>query len=540
MRVLIRRFAEWGINGMVGNVINEGAAWKKLNDHFNQVSGLYIRDLFAADPQRFQKFSCEYGGLLLDYSKNRVTDVTLEGLVELAREADVEGWRDRLFRGEPVSTDGPRAVALHPVLRDDGHGPAAAARKTSEAAANKAQLYKLCEDVRAGRRAGFSGKPFRDVVCIGIGGSYLGPAMACRALKHLAREDLRVFFVTTVDACQMSEVLNEVNIEQTLFIVTSKTFTTQETLVNAARAKDWVRRRCGAGEAWRQHFVAVTANAAAAIEFGMPTDNVLTLWNTVGGRFSLWSAVGLPLAILLGSDRFEALLAGACSMDKHFAEASPMSNMPMILALLDIWYVNFYGASSRAVLPYDHALRWLPEYLQQLEMESNGKSVDRDGRALTYATAPVVWGKSGPEGQHAFYQLLHQGGRLVPSDFIITAKSAEPMPPHDDVLRANFLAQTHALMYGDGGAGEGDAQRRNPGNQPSNALVLDTLSPFTLGLLLALYEHKVFVQAMIWNINPFDQWGVELGKRLAAGAFAPESDFDGSTCGLRDRLSGHL
>ncbi len=515
-------------------MINESLIWKKLQVHFERTPGLQIRDLFSADPQRFQKFSCEHAGLLLDYSKNRVTGVTLELLVELARAADVEGRRDRLFRGEPVNTSEARP-ALHPVLRDDGHGPAAAAGRTGEAAADKARLYGMCEDLRTGRRTGFSGKPFRDVVGIGIGGSHLGPAMACHALAHLARGDFRVFFVAGADPRRMSEVLEQVDPERTLFVVISKTFATRETLVNAECAKDWINRRCGDDQAWRKHFLAITANADAAARFGISADRVLKLWRDVGGRFSLWSAAGLPLAVLLGSECFEELLAGARSMDVHFAQTPLASNMPVILALLDVWYVNFCGAGSRAVLPYDYALERLPDYLQQLEMESNGKSVDCDGRALAYATAPVVWGKSGLEGQHAFYQLLHQGGRLVPSDFIIVAKSARAASPGDDLLRANFLAQTRALMCGDDGAG--DAHRRNPGNQPSNALVLDELSPFTLGLLLALYEHKVFVQATIWNINPFDQWGVELGKRLAAGLLSGrESDLDGSTRGLSERL----
>lgn len=513
-------------------MINESSTWKKLQDHFKQTSGLHLRDLFAADARRFQTFSCEHQGLFLDYSKNRITGVTFELLTELAREAGVEAWRERLFRGDPVNLSEAKP-ALHPTLRDDGHGPAAAAGKSDEAAADRARMYELCEDVRAGRRTGFGGKPFRTVVNVGTGGSHLGPAAACRALAHLGRDGLNLSFVTGADDRRLSETLNRSDPERTLFVVTSKTFATRETLAGAERARDWITGHYGADDAWRAHCLAVTSNPVGALRLGVPRENVLTIRDDVGGRFSLWSPVGFPLAVLIGSERFEEFLAGARSMDAHFAGAPLESNMPVILALLDVWYVNFHGAGSRAVLPYDYALERLPEYLQQLEMESNGKSVDRDGRAIGYATAPVVWGKVGVEGQHAFYQLLHQGKRLVPCDFIVTAKSADPSPS-DDFLHANFLAQSRALMCGD----DGDPHRRNPGNRPSNALVLDALSPFTLGSLLALYEHKVFVQAMIWSVNPFDQWGVELGKRVAAELpGVRENDLDGSTRGLMKRLN---
>ena len=493
-----------------------------------------MRELFSADPRRFQKFSCEHAGLFLDYSKNRVTDATLELLFALAREAGVEDQRDALFRGELLGADGTRTAA-HPALRDDGHGPAAAAGRTDEALADRARMHDLCKNLRSGRHTGFSGKPPRDVVSLGIGGSHLGPATVAHALKHLGTGNFRVFFVAGPDARGMSGVLDQIDPERVLFIVTSKMFTTRETLANAERARDWINRRAGDGQAWRKHFLAVTSDVAAAARFGISPDGVLRLWDDVSGRFSLWSSVGLPLALLFGSECFEELLAGARSMDAHFARTPLVSNMPVILALLDVWYINFHGIGSRAVLPYDYALERLPGYLQQLEMESNGKSVDRDGRALNYMTAPVVWGQSGPEGQHSFYQVLHQGGRLVPSDFIITASGVGTPLPYDELLRVNFLAQTHALMYGDDGGG--DPQRFNRGNQPSNALVLDSLSPFTLGALLALYEHKVFVQAAIWNVNPFDQWGVELGKRIAAGLFSgDETDLDSSTTGLAKRL----
>ncbi len=513
-------------------MINQSAIWKKLQDHFKQVSDLKLRDLFAADAKRFRKFSLEREGLFLDYSKNRITDVTFGLLMELAREAEIEAWRERLFRGDKVNLSEAKP-ALHAALRDDGHGPAAAAGKSDEAASDRARMYELCEEVRAGRRTGFSGKPFRTVVNVGTGGSHLGPATACRALAHLGRDDLSVSFVTGADERRIAEVLSRADPEQTLFVVTSKTFATRETLTGAERARDWIVGHYGAGDAWPAHCLAVTANVEAALRFGVPRANVLTIRDEVGGRFSLWSSVGFPLAALAGSERFDELLAGARNMDAHFAEAPLESNIPVILALLDVWYVNFHGAGSRAVLPYDYALERLPEYLQQLEMESNGKSVDRDGRVLEYATAPVVWGKAGIEGQHAFYQLLHQSKRLVPCDFIVTAKNAGS-PGNHGFLHANFLAQSRALMYGDDA---GDPHRRHPGNQPSNALVLDALSPFTLGLLLALYEHKVFAQAVIWGINPFDQWGVELGKRIAAELPLGRGDeLDGSTRGLMKRL----
>ena len=522
-------------------MMNENPSWKKLQDCFESVSDLKMRDLFLADLQRGGKFSCEHDGLFLDYSKNRITDTVLELLLDLAHEADVEGWRKRLFCGEEINTSESQS-ALHVALRDNGDGPASLAAKTHEVLTDKAHLYEVCESIRSGKRTGFSNKPFRDIVNIGIGGSHLGPAMACHALAHLASENLRVFFITSVDACQISEVFKQIDPEKTLFIVTSKTFKTQETLANAKYAREWINsyydsHHNGTGKAWTKHFLAITANSENAIQFGIAADKVLKIPNGVGGRFSLWSSVGLPLAILIGSNHFEELLAGARSMDTHFVQAPFASNMPVLLALLDIWYINFYKVSSRAVLPYDDALKLLPDYLQQLEMESNGKSVGRDGHILPYETAAVVWGKSGLEGQHTFYQLLHQGGRIVPSDFIITAKNQDAMmSPSDNILRVNFLAQTRALMCGNN-LSENNPHRYNPGNQPSNALVLDTLSPFTLGLLLALYEHKVFVQAVIWGINPFDQWGVELGKCLATDLpRTSESELDSSTCMLMKRL----
>ena len=494
-----------------------------------------MRDLFACDARRHERFSIAYRGLLLDYSKNRISDEALALLFELAREAQLEKWRERLFRGEAVNT-GEHKAALHLVLRDDGHGPAAAAGKTDEVVADKARMYALCEDIRAGRLTGYGGQPLRNIVNIGIGGSYLGSATTCHALAHLAADDLRVFFITNVDARQMSQTLAELDPEHTLFVVTSKTFTTQETLVNARRAKEWITGHCAADEAWHQHFFAITARVEEALRFGLPTDRILPLWDSVGGRFSLWSCANFALAVLIGSREFEQLLAGARSMDAHFFSAPLTENMPVILGLLGIWYVNFFNAGSHVVLPYDHALERLPAYLQQLEMESNGKSVSRDGRRLPYATAPVVWGGSGLEGQHAYYQLLHQGERLVPADFIITANSTQELRPNDDILRANFLAQTHALMHGDECA-DNDMRRHSSGNQPSNALVLDTLSPFILGLLLALYEHKVFVQATIWGINPFDQWGVEFGKRLSVALLSGNSgELDASTRALMTRL----
>ena len=517
-------------------MINESKAWKKLQAHFEQLSDLHMRDLFSDNPERFEKFSFEHAGLLIDYSKNRITTKTLELLISLAREADVEGRRDMLFRGEPVDTS-EVWPAMHPVLRDDGSGPAAVAGRTADALADKARLYEVCAAIREGRHTGFSGKPLRDIVSIGIGGSHLGPAMACHALAHLALEACRVFFVTSTDPRQVSEVLEQLDPERTLFVVTSKTFSTRETLANAKHARDWINHHCNDGQAWQRHFLVVTANVDAAVRFGIPADNVLKLWNNVSGRFSLWSSAGLPVVVLVGDKHFEELLAGARCMDTHFAQAPLATNMPVILALLDIWYVNFHGVSSRAVLPYDYALKRLPEYLQQLEMESNGKSVDRDGRSLPYATSPVVWGGSGPEGQHAFYQLLHQGKHLIPSDFIITMNSGGTLLSHDDIRCADFLAQAHALMHGNSATTEGDARRRNLGNQPSNALVLKELSPFTLGLLLALYEHKVFVQAVVWDINPFDQWGVELGKYLTAGILDSQNHLDSSTRGLRRYLS---
>ncbi len=535
---------------------NETAAWAALDAHREEVGETHLRELFAADEQRFQRLSASACGLFLDYSKQRVTARTLELLFDLAREMDLAGRVEALFAGEPVNNTEGRA-ALHTALRHlddsplrvDGEDVVPRVHETLE------RILAFAEEVRSGRWLGATGKPIRTVVNIGIGGSDLGPDMAAEALRAYWGEGLDARFVSNLDYTQLGGVLAGLDHETTLFVVESKTFTTQETLTNARSARAWLLDRNGGDSAAiARHFVAVSTHGERVAEFGIDTANMFGFWDWVGGRYSLWSAIGLPLAVLIGRERFTALLRGAAAMDAHFRSAPWESNLPVLLGLLGVWNTNFLGAASHAVLPYDYALRLLPAYLQQLEMESNGKRVTRDGTPVAWDTCPVVWGAPGNNGQHAFYQLLHQGTRLVPSDFIVPAGNAWGREEHEQKVLANALAQTEALMHGRTVA-EARAQmdaaglapeqaellaphRALPGNQPSSTLVYERLSPEVLGALVALYEHKVFVQSVVWDVNAFDQWGVELGKELA-GVILPElapeaplSAHDGSTTGL--------
>jgi glucose-6-phosphate isomerase len=507
-------------------------AWQALQAHFEQIRGQHMRQLFADDPSRVERFSLQLDDLLLDFSKNRITADTLQLLLQLATACDVPGWIKRMFSGEFINHTEHRAV-LHVALRNRSNRPIQVQGQDVMPEVN-AMLHKMrefTEQVRSGAWRGFSGEKITDIVNIGVGGSDLGPVMASEALRPFASRALRMHFVANVDENEITDALEGLNPQTTLFIIVSKTFTTQETLTNAQTARDWFLAQHPDTTAIARHFVAVSDNIKAANKFGIPTHNLFKMWDWVGGRYSMWSAVGLAIACAIGMDNFELLLQGAHDMDEHFRTAPLEQNMPVILALLGIWYNNFFEAQTYAVLPYDQHLRYLPDYLRQADMESNGKSVDRDGNEVDYSTGPIVFGSVGISGQHAFYQLIHQGKKLIPLDIIAAAVDHKSLPKHHDILMANAFAQAEAFMRGkteaearvelqsEGLTGEA-LEKLIPykvfsGNKPSNLMLFRTLDPRTLGRLIALYEHKIFVQGIIWNINSFDQWGVELGKQLA-------------------------
>ncbi|SFN17674.1 glucose-6-phosphate isomerase [Formivibrio citricus] len=507
-----------------------------------------MRDLFASDPLRFERFSLEAAGIFLDYSKNRITTETLPLLAQLAREAGVESLRERMFSGERINRTENRAV-LHTALRNLDNTPVMVdgVDVMPQVNAVRQRMARFAESVRNGEWRGHTGQPITDVVNIGIGGSDLGPLMVCRALHRFAHPRLRMHFVSTVDGDQIGCLLKKLNPATTLFIVASKTFTTQETLTNAHTARQWFLDAGNDTPAIARHFVAISTNTQAVRNFGIDPDNMFEFWDWVGGRYSLWSAIGLSIAICIGPDNFEKLLAGAQAMDRHFREMPIEKNMPMLLALLGILNGNYFHCHSHLISPYNQALDRFPAYLQQLDMESNGKTVDIDGRHITdYETGPVVWGDSGINGQHAYYQLLHQGSNVTPVDFIVSIEHPDAPPAHRDILMANFFAQTEALMRGkteaevraelaaQGLSGEA-LEKLVPhkifeGNRPSNSILLQRLDPQTLGALIALYEHKVFVQGAIWNINSYDQWGVELGKQLAKKIEAQLATSEPTTC----------
>ncbi|MDQ5904744.1 MAG: glucose-6-phosphate isomerase [Pseudomonadota bacterium] len=494
-------------------------AWQALAEHAETIRARHLRDLFAEDHQRFVRCSLATDGLLFDYSKQRLDATTLKLLGDLADAADVRGWIERMFRGETVNRSENRA-ALHVAMRSSGVEPIFVDGHDvmPDILAGRARMRQFCDAVRSGEWRGYSGEPIRAVVNIGIGGSDLGPRMATTALGAYTHPSLKVYYVSNLDAADLAPTLEQLDPRTTLFIITSKTFTTQESLTNAHSARDWLLSAAGgAGDAgdraMAQQFVGVTANAAEALRFGIAPDRLFEFRDWVGGRFSLWSAVGLPLALAIGMNAFEQLLAGAESMDRHFRSAPAERNLPLLMALIGIWNINFLGAWNLSISPYSQSLRYLPDYLQQLDMESNGKSLTPAGQPVGVHTAPVLWGGAGSNTQHAYFQLLHQGGWLIPSDFIAFAESDYPLVGHHEKLLANCLAQAEALAFGNDHA---DPLRACPGNQPSSTLLLRQLTPFTLGQLIAAYEHKVCAQAAIWGINPFDQWGVELGKKLAA------------------------
>ncbi len=535
--------------------LTESPAWKALQAHFDEVKNVHMRDLFAQDERRFQKFSTKMDDILLDFSKNRITDKTFELLLNLARERQVEQWRDRMMGGEPINISEFRP-ALHTALRNRSNTPVMVDGENVMPKINRVleQIRYFSERVRGGHYRGYSGHLITDVVNIGIGGSDLGPHVVCDAMKPYAQRGMNVHFVSNVDPTHLTEILKFVQPESTLFIISSKSFTTQETMLNAHSARDWFVKLTGNQKAVARHFVAVTTNQQAAADFGILPENMFEFWDWVGGRYSLWSAIGLPIVLYLGMERFEAMLEGAHAMDLHFANTPLEKNIPVILALLGIWYNNFYDAQSHAVMAYNQYLRRLPAHLQQLDMESNGKTIDRNGNRVDYLTGPIIWGETGSNCQHAFFQLLHQGTKPVPADFLIPAQSNNPLGDQHCILLSNFFAQTRALMQGKteaearaeleaAGMDEDKIREVLPhkifeGNKPTNSIIFEKLDPRTMGAILAMYEHKVFVQGVIWNINSFDQWGVEYGKQLADDIYVclhekgDLSCYDSSTRGL--------
>jgi glucose-6-phosphate isomerase len=496
----------------------------KLQEHFAKVAPIHLRQLFRDDPARGQRLSAEACGFYLDYSKNRVTDETIGLLLQLAEEASVPARVDAMFSGEKINVTEGRAV-LHVALRAPAGSKLLLDGKDVVADVHQVlgQMATFSNDVRSGRFIGHSGKRLKNIVNIGIGGSDLGPAMAYEALRAYADRELTVRFVSNVDATDFAEATRDLDASETLFIIVSKTFTTQETLANAQLARAFVVSALGSEEAVKRHFVAVSTNAKEVARFGIDTANMFGFWDWVGGRYSFTSAVGLSLMLAIGPEGFSEMLAGFHEMDQHFKTAPLAKNLPVLLGLLGIWYNDFFEAESHAILPYDQYLARFSAYLQQLDMESNGKSVGLDGEHVQHQTGAVIWGQPGTNGQHAFYQLLHQGTKLIPSDFIGFSQSLNPLGNHHDLLMANFFAQTEALAFGktaDEVRKEGVPDWLVPhkvfeGNRPTNTLLADKLTPRRLGSLIALYEHKVFVQGVIWNVNSFDQWGVELGKVLA-------------------------
>jgi len=542
--------------------VNRTSQWQALQAHWDELSGVRMQDLFAQDSTRLERMSLRAADVFVDYSKNLVTGETLKLLLDLAAAVDLPGWIRRMFAGEAINNTEGRAV-LHIALRNRSDRPIYVDGKDVMPGINQVlqRLEAFVATVRNGDWKGFTVKRITDVVNIGIGGSNLGPLMVCEALRPYQSDDaLRVHFVSNVDGTHLAETVRDLDPATTLFVVASKTFTTMETMTNANSARAWLVKALGEA-AVANHFVAVSTNESKVVEFGIDPNNMFGFWDWVGGRYSLWSAVGLPIALAVGMDRFVDLLEGAHAMDEHFRSADPDKNLPVILGLLGVWYANFAGARTHAVLPYDQSLRYLPAYLQQGDMESNGKRVTRAGESVDYTTGPVVWGEPGTDGQHAFFQLIHQGTQLIPADFIAPINSHNPLGDHHAKLIANFFAQTEALMRGrtqDEAKTEMQAtgmspsdidqlapHRTFPGNRPTNTILVERLTPRTLGALIAMYEHRIFTQGVIWGINSYDQWGVELGKQLA-GVLLKELEtgkvgagHDASTQGLIEYFLRH-
>ena len=530
-------------------------AWRQLTEHADWMHGAQVRKLFNLDPQRFEKFSLRFEDILFDYSKNIITEETIELLLNLAGEAELKEAISAMFNGEHINQTEDRAV-LHVALRNVTNQPMYDDGKDVMGAVNAVleKMKTFSEKIHSGEWKGYTGKKIRYIVNIGIGGSDLGPVMVTEALKHYWVEGIQPYFVSNVDGTHIAETLKKVTPEETLFLIASKTFTTQETMTNAHTARDWFLQAAGNESYIKQHFVALSTNEKDVVKFGIDPANMFEFWDWVGGRYSLWSAIGLSIVLSIGYDRFHELLSGAHAVDDHFRTTEFSQNLPVIMAMIGIWYGNFFGSQTEAILPYDQYLHRFAAYFQQGNMESNGKHVDRNGQDVDYQTGPIVWGEPGTNGQHAFYQLIHQGTKLIPCDFIAPAISHNPLGDHHPKLLSNFFAQTEALMNGkteDEVIQELTASGKTPeeveklvpykmftGNKPTNSFLLKEITPYSLGSLIALYEHKIFVQGVIWNIYSFDQWGVELGKQLAKNIL-PElesadevTSHDSSTNGL--------
>jgi len=535
--------------------LTESPIWQALQAHFEHIKPLHMRDLFANDPGRFERFSLHLDDFLFDFSKNRITDETIKLLCKLAEHSDLASWIEKMFRGDAINHTEQRSV-LHTALRNQNNFKIEVdhidVMPDVRIILDKMRLFS--EQIRSRQWRGYTNQPITDIVNIGVGGSDLGPMMATEALRPYSLHDIDMHFVSNVDENHIGDTLESLKPETTLFIIASKSFTTQDTLVNARTARRWFLKRADDNAAIGKHFIAVSNNVEAAVEFGILEDNIFKMWDWVGGRYSMWSAVGLSIAISIGMDNFEQMLAGAYDMDEHFRTTPFEKNIPVIMALLGIWYNNFFKAQTYAILPYDQHLRYLPDYLRQGDMESNGKRIDRNGKLVDYNTGPVAFGQLGITGQHAFYQLMHQGTKLIPADIIAPITNWQCIRSHHRVLMANVFAQTEAFMRGKTEQeakaeleGEGisselmDILLPNkvfPGNKPTNTILFNTLNPTSLGRLIAMYEHKFFVQGVIWNINSFDQWGVELGKQLAKTVLGelegpePTTSHDSSTNGL--------
>ena len=534
-------------------VLTSKPEWQALKEHRERLDGIPMTDLFGRDPERARRYFIEAAGLSLDFSKNRLTDEVLEALLALASSCNLEARREALLRGDRVNVTEDRP-ALHTALRNPGTEAIMVNGQdvVAEVQRTLARMETLVNGVLSGSRTGYTGKAFTDIVSIGIGGSYLGPKLVGEALQPYGQSGVPCHYVANIDGTEICETLRQVNPETTLFLIQSKSFRTQETLENSKVARQWFLDHCGDEQAISRHFMAVTANVPAAQNFGIDPDNVFPMWDWVGGRYSLWSAIGLPIAFTVGMANFRALLAGAHAMDQHFREAPLHQNLPVVMAMLGVWYNNFWGAETHAILPYDHYLRSLPDHLQQLDMESNGKSVTQGGEALAWQSGPVIWGGVGANGQHAYHQLIHQGTRLIPADFIIPLTTHNPVATHHADLFANCLSQSRAMMAGKSleearaelaaeGRSDAEIERLAPhkviaGNKPSNTLTMEKATPETVGALIALYEHRTFVQGVIWDVDSFDQWGVELGKQLGKGILprllgqdAGDQDSDSST-----------
>ena len=538
------------------------ASWQALKLSANKMKKTHLKDLFAKDSTRFEQFSTQIPGVLFDYSKQQIDNNVFEQLITLAKECDITRWRDKMFSGEKINITEGRAV-LHTALRNRAESSLIIDDENVSSVVN-AELHKIklfVEKVRNGQWLGYTGKTVKDVVSIGVGGSNLGPQMATEALKSYADDTLKVHYISNVDGVQIASVLKNIDPETTLFVISSKTFTTSETMTNAKTAVEWFLDSANDKQAIAKHFVAVSTNLEKTAAFGIANENVFTMWDWVGGRFSLWSAIGLPIALNLGFEAFEEILEGAFEVDEHFQSAAFEENIPLLMALLSVWNTSFLGYESQAILPYDQALHMLPAYLQQGEMESNGKHVNFEGNKVAYTTVPIIWGMTGINGQHAFYQCLHQGNVVVPADFIASVEPQVSVGEHHDILLSNFFAQTEALMMGVDAQqvhadltakGKSEAEiaqllnhKIHQGNRPSTSMLLDKVDAKAVGRLIALYEHKIFCQGIILNVCSFDQWGVELGKGLASKIEAELLDdninhpHDSSTNGLMTYYKQH-